>query len=214
MGRLSQLCALALISFAIAGAGQAPQRYASFSADQRADLKRISDYLNGIHTLEGSFLQIDPGGSIESGDFYLTKPGKMRFAYQPPNPLLIVSDGRTVAVRNAKLNTVDRYPLSDTPLGLILGDNIDLNQNLAITGMSEEPGAITIHAKSESSHAQGNISIEFSREPLELRQWTVVDAQGLSTTVVLKDIQTGIALPDSLFVLADAKNPFTRKDQE
>lgn len=214
MRRLARSLALALVSLAIVGAGQSPQRYASFTPEQRATLKQISDYLNGIRTLEGGFMQLDPNGGVEQGQFYLSKPGRMRFAYQPPDPLLIVSDGTTIAIQNAKLKTVDHYPLSDTPLDLILTDKIDLNQNLSITGMSMESGAIVIRAKSQSSHAEGNIAIEFSEEPLELRQWTVVDAQGLSTTVSLKDIQTGIALPDSLFVLADAKTQPANKTPE
>ncbi|MBV9331824.1 MAG: outer-membrane lipoprotein carrier protein LolA [Alphaproteobacteria bacterium] len=205
----------ALVSIALSGAGHAPPpRLASFTPEQRVELDHIGAYLNAIRTLQGHFEQLDPNGAIEQGEFYLSKPGRMRFAYQPPNPLLVVSDGITVAVMNTSLKTVDRYPLADTPLDLILGEKIDLNHNLAVTGMADEAAAITVHARSQSSHAQGDISIEFSRQPLELRQWTVMDAQGLSTTVLLKDVQTGVSLPDSLFVLHDAKSPFTRKAAE
>ena len=215
MYRVARFIVVAIASIALLGAGHAPPpRYATFTAEQRAELSRISAYLNGIRSLKGSFIQIDPNGTLERGEFYLSKPGRMRFQYQPPNPLLIVSDGDTVAVRNAKLNTVDRYPLTDTPLDLILGDKIDLNANLAITGMAEDQTSIVIHARSQSSHAQGDISIAFAKEPLELRQWTVIDAQGLSTSVALKDVETGVALPGNLFVLRDAKNPFTRKGEE
>lgn len=215
MRRVAGILAVAVASIALSGAGHAPPpRYATFTAEQRAELTRVSAYLNSIRSLKGGFIQIDPNGALEHGEFYLSKPGRMRFQYQPPNPLLIVSDGDTVAVKNAKLNTVDRYPLTDTPLDLILGDKIDLNSNLAITGMAEDQSAIVIHARSQSSHAQGDISIAFAKEPLELRQWTVVDAQGLSTTVALKDVETGVALPENLFVLRDTKNPFTRKGEE
>jgi outer membrane lipoprotein-sorting protein len=215
MRRIAVVIALAVASLALSGAGHAPPpRYATFTKEQRAELTRVSAYLNGIRSLKGSFVQIDPNGTLEQGEFYLSKPGRMRFQYQPPNPLLIVSDGDTVAVKNAKLNTVDRYPLTDTPLDLILGDKIDLNSNLAITGMAEDQSAIVVHARSQSSHAQGDISIAFAKEPLELRQWTVIDAQGLSTTVALKDVETGVALPENLFVLRDNKNPFTRKGEE
>jgi outer membrane lipoprotein-sorting protein len=215
MRRIALAAAFALASLALSGAGHAPPaRYATFTTEQRAELARISAYLNGIRSLKGGFIQIDPNGTLEQGEFYLSKPGRMRFQYQPPNPLLIVSDGDTVAVRNAKLNTVDRYPLTDTPLDLILGDKVDLNSNLAITGMAEDRSSIVIHARSQASHAQGDISIAFAKEPLELRQWTVIDAQGLSTTVALKDVETGVTLPENLFVLRDTRNPFTRKGEE
>ena len=213
MRRVALLIALAAAAIALSGAGR-PARYATFTSEQHQELARVSDYLNSIRSLKGSFVQVDPNGTLEQGEFYLSKPGRMRFQYLPPNPLLIVSDGNTVAVKNAKLNTVDRYPLTDTPLDLILGDKIDLNSNLAITGMSEDSSAIVVRARSQSSKAQGDISIAFAKEPLELRQWTVIDAQGLSTTVALKDVETGVPLPDDLFVLRDAKNPFTRKGQE
>jgi|SRR5579871_3182422 len=209
--------AIALVLVAplvLMGAGVAPQHYARFTPDERADLSRVSDYLNGIRTLKGSFAQTDPNGVVEAGSFYLSKPGRMRFEYNPPDPLLIVSDGDTVAVKNNKLGTVDRYPLVDTPLDLLLGDKIDLNHNLALTGMDELSDSIVIRARSQSSHAQGDISIVFSRSPLGLRRWTVIDAQGLSTTVELKDVETGVALNDSLFVLGDLKNPFTRRGEE
>ena len=204
------------ISIAVlSGAGHPPPpKMASFTPEQRVHLDKISAYLNSIRTLKGSFVQLDPNGNLEEGDFYLEKPGRMRFEYRPPSNVLVVSDGDTVAVKNTKLRTVDRYPLMDTPLDLLLGDKIDLNHNIALTGMSEQPGAFVIRARSQSSHAQGDISIVFAQQPLELRQWTVVDAQGLQTTVVLRAVQNGIDIPGSLFVLRDEKNPFARKGEE
>ena len=214
MRRIVLLVAAAAALLALSGAGQPPPRLASFTPEQRAALTRLSAYLNSIRTLKGSFLQLDPNGNLEQGDFYLSKPGRMRFEYRPPSAVLVVSDGHTVAVKNTKLNTVDRYPLSDTPLDLILGDNIDLNNNLAVTGMSDEHGTLVIRARSGSSHAQGDIQIVFAEQPLELRQWTVIDAQGLTTTVAVRDLQTGVNLPGSLFALQDVKSPFTRKGEE
>ncbi len=185
-----------------------------FNDAQKATLDRVSAYLNSIKTLKGSFVQIDPNGEVEQGDFYIEKPGRMRFAYKPPAPTLIVSDGSTVAVKNSKLNTVDRYPLTDTPLDIILSDNIDLRHNSYVTGISEEEGALVIHARSNNNKSQGDITIYLSQPELELRQWTIKDAQGLSTTVSLRDVQSGVPLPGSLFMLQDAKNPFTRKTDE
>src|SRR5690349_17962285 len=131
-----------LLSVALfSGAGHAPPKMANFTAEQRTQLDKISAYLNSIRTLKGNFVQVDSNGGLEEGDFYLAKPGRMRFGYRRPSAVLVVSDGDTVAVKNAKLKPVDRYPLTDTPLDLILGEKIDLNHNLALTGMSEQPGA-------------------------------------------------------------------------
>ena len=169
------------------------------SEQDKAALDRVSAYLNGIKTMQGDFTQIGPQGQTDQGKFYIEKPGEMRFEYAPPNPVLIVSDGKTVFVQNSDLNTIDRYPLADTPLQLILDNNIDLKGRTEIVGLSHQPNSLVISARSHSSRAEGNISLVLAEPNLELRQWTVVDAQGLSTTTVLSNVQQGISLPDSLF---------------
>jgi outer membrane lipoprotein-sorting protein len=212
MRRVATL-AIALVSAVLlSGAVIAPG--GQFNDAQKATLDRVSAYLNSVHTLKGSFVQIDPNGQVEQGDFFIEKPGRMRFEYHPPAPTLIVSDGNTVAVKNNQLNTVDRYPLADTPLDIILSNDIDLRHNVYVTGIDEEEGSLVIRARSNNNKSQGDIAIYFSQPQLELRQWTIKDAQGLSTTVSLRDVQSGTPLAGSLFVLQDAKNPFTRKTDE
>ncbi len=169
------------------------------SDSDKAALDKVSAYLDGMRTMQGEFLQIGPQGQTDQGRFYIEKPGKMRFEYAPPDPLLIVSDGTTVFVKNSRLHTIDHYPLVDTPLQLILGDRIDLKRRTEIVGVQHQKNALVIWARSHSSRAQGNISLVFSEPDLELRQWTVVDAQGLSTTTVLRDVQQSASLPESLF---------------
>lgn len=213
MRRLLPLAfALAAAVFVSGGGVVAPGN--QFNDAQKATLDKVSAYLNGIHTLKGSFVQLDPNGAVEQGDFYIEKPGRMRFEYKPPSPTLIVSDGSTVAVRNNKLNTVDRYPLTDTPLDIILSNNIDLRHNSYVTGVDEQEGDLVVHARSNNNRSQGDIAIYFSQPQLELRQWTIKDAQGLSTTISLRDVEAGAALAGTLFMLQDAKNPFTRKGEE
>ena len=91
----------------------------TYSATDRVELDRVSAYLNTIRTMKGGFVQIDPNGDVDQGTFAISKPGRMRFEYKPPAPTLIVSDGRTVAVVNSQLKTLDSYPLNQTPLDLI-----------------------------------------------------------------------------------------------
>ncbi len=169
------------------------------SETDKATLDKVSAYLDSIRTMEGQFVQIGPQGQIDQGRFYIEKPGKIRFEYAPPYPVLIVSDGTTVFVRNSRLHTVDHYSLADTPLQLVLGNDIDLKRRAEIVGVEHQKNALVISARSHSSRAQGNISLVFSEPDLELRQWTVVDAQGLSTTTVLRDVQQDVSLPDKLF---------------
>lgn len=169
------------------------------SEADKAELDKVSAYLNSIKTMQGAFIQIGPQGQADQGRFYIEKPGKMRFEYQPPNPVLIVSDGSTVFVKNSQLNTVDHYALADTPLNLILSNSIDLKRRSEIVGLEHQQGSLVVSARSRSSRAQGNITLVFAEPTLELRQWTVVDAQGLSTTVALRNVQQDSAIPDGEF---------------
>jgi outer membrane lipoprotein-sorting protein len=206
MRRLIQILVLAVTAVVATGAGQPPpQRAIEFSEADRADLDKVSTYLNGIRSLEGGFVQIGPNGDLNQGRFYLVKPGKLRFEYQPPSPLLIVSDGRTFAVFNKKLKTVDRYPLSSTPLDLLLGDKIDLKHNSAVIHVRRAPGTLVVEARTATNRSKANIAITFAYPALELRQWTVIDDQGLPTTVALRSLQAGTSPGDALFVLRDSK---------
>ncbi|GAA0525448.1 outer membrane lipoprotein-sorting protein [Rhizomicrobium palustre] len=206
MRRIAKILVLATALVAGMGAGQAPPpRHIEFSAEDRATLDKISDYLNGTRSLQGDFVQIAPNGGMDQGKFYLVKPGKIRFEYRPPSPLLVVSDGRTVGVFNSKLKTVDRYPLSSTPLDLLLGDKIDLRKNDAILAVQHRDGNIIVEARTATKRTKANIAITFSESPLALRQWTIIDDQGLPTTVAVRNLQDGGSISDQLFVLRDAK---------
>jgi outer membrane lipoprotein-sorting protein len=190
------------------GAGQAPpSRFIEFSDADKAELDRISAYLNGVATLRGDFVQLDPNGGLEQGSFAISKPGRMRFAYRLPAPTLIVSDGRTVAVANTQLNTVDRYALSDTPLDLILGDKIDLAHNRSVISITHEGGNVVVNARTSNNRSQANIAIVFAQPELELREWTVIDNQGQKTTTALRDVTAGSPLDPALFILPVKHKP-------
>jgi outer membrane lipoprotein-sorting protein len=215
MRRLANLFLIALLATGLGGAGQpAPKRLIEFGAASRADLDRISAYLNSIRTLQGDFVQIGPDGQIDQGRFYLEKPGRMRFEYRPPNPILIVADGRTVAVANSKLKTVDHYPLSATPLDLILANDIDLRHNNSILAVRHEAGALIVEARSSTNRSTANLTLVFADPELELQQWTIIDDQGLTTTVALRDLESGVTVDAKLFVLKDAKAPVGVKSRD
>jgi outer membrane lipoprotein-sorting protein len=189
-----------LLSLAVALALPASGWPAVFNPSDSEALDRVSAALNAIQTLKADFVQIGPDGQVEQGQVYIEKPGKMRFEYQPPSATLVVSDGLDIAVFNKKLNTVDRYPLSTTPLNILLSDHVNLQRNKNVVGLERQQGALVIDARSNDRRVSGNITIVFSDPGYELRQWTVVDAQGLATTVSLKNVQTGVSLPPALFL--------------
>jgi outer membrane lipoprotein-sorting protein len=202
--RRLHLCLAAVLSVALlGGAGQpAPQRlHPAYSDQDKADLDKISAYLNGIRSLKASFVQIGPEGSVDEGDVTIQKPGQIRFSYRPPSSMLIVATGGSIYVKNVRLNTVDRYDLSDTPLGLLLNDRVDLKNNKAVIGVAEQNGAIIVRARSSANRNDSNIALVFSTPGIELRQWTVRDDQGGNTTVALQGLQTDVSLDPALFTV-------------
>jgi outer membrane lipoprotein-sorting protein len=199
MRRLFLVIAASALSLSLGGA--VPDFRHEMSDQDKADLDRVSTYLNSIHTMKAAFVQIGPDGQVDEGVFYIEKPGRMRFQYAAPNPTLVVSDGSTVAVQNKKLDTVDRYPIWSTPLSLILSDDVNLRKNPEIAGVDRQPGELIVDARSHTSKVNGNITLVFAEPTLELRQWTVVDAQGLATTVSIRDVKQGVALSPALFAI-------------
>jgi outer membrane lipoprotein-sorting protein len=200
--RRFSLCLAALVCVALlGGAGQpVPQRlHQAYSDQEKADLDKVSAYLNAIKSLKASFVQVGPDGGMVQGEVFIQKPGQIRFEYKPPSPVLIVATAGSMYVKNARLNTLDRYDLSDTPLGLLLNERIDLKTNKAVIGVAEQNGGIVVRARSSSNRNDSNITLVFSAPEIELRQWTVRDNQGGNTTVALQSLQTGASLDPSLF---------------
>ena len=148
---------------------------AQMSGADARDLARISNYLNGVKTLEGNFVQIGHDGELSEGLFYLRRPGRIRFEYKPPNPALVIADGVWVGVYDTRLNTLDRIPLKSTPLYILLRKKVNLAKEGAIRSVERAPGLMRVTAIDPDEPDQGSITMVFSENPLELRQWIVVD---------------------------------------
>jgi outer membrane lipoprotein-sorting protein len=192
--------ALAAVTFLGAAGQLPPQRLTpAYSDEQKVLLDKISAYLNGIHSLKARFIQIGPEGGTDQGTLYIQKPGQIRFEYDPPSALLIVATNGRVYVKNSRLNTLDTYDLSDTPLGLLLNQNVDLKANRAVMGVNDQNGMVTVQARTSTNRNNSNITMMFSSPGLELRQWTVRDNQGGNTTVALQNPEAGAAIDPGLF---------------
>jgi outer membrane lipoprotein-sorting protein len=210
MRRLAILAALTTISLAaitlLGAASPATHFPGTYTEADAAILDKLSAYLNSVHTLKSNFVQLSPEGDLAQGEFDLSRPGKLRFAYNSPSPVLIVATGGDIYVKNSRLNTVDRTSLSDTPLDILLNQNVDLRHNTAVTGVEQQQGTLVVHARANTTRSQSNISLVFAYPAIELRQWMVKDNQGGTTTVALTGVQTGTPLPDALFAVP-AKDP-------
>jgi len=175
----------------------------TLSEQDRADLERISDYLTRVKTMKGRFLQVTSEGGSAEGEFYVLKPGRMRFDYDPPIPIVFLADGTWVKIEDADLETVNSYPLSETPLKYLVADQIDLARDAKITKIERLMGQIRVTAVEDEGYAQGSLTMIFSDPGLELRQWVMVDAQGVRTTIALREVQEGLDLDPGLFVARD-----------
>ncbi len=174
----------------------------AFDSKQRALLDRISMYLSSIQTMVGNFVQIGPDGNRTEGTFYLQKPGRIRFDYNPPSPIDIIADGSSVVVRDRKLATQDLYPLSQTPLRYLLADRIDLLRDTDVTSVSSDDtfASVTIEQK-QVMIGTDKLMIMFDAKDLTLKQWTVTDPQGFDTTVAVYNLDTTKKPDPNLFVI-------------
>lgn len=169
--------------------------------DDQALVDKAVSYLEGLNEVKGRFTQTDPKGRVATGDFYLKRPGKIRLAYDPPNDLLVVSDGSVVSVQDNRLKSPpDQYPLSLSPLSLFLARHIRLDRGVRVTKVEKTPDGFTITARDGGHKTPGQVSLTFSDNPMTLKEWTVVDAQSGATRVALSGL-TPASLDNDLFTV-------------
>lgn len=165
---------------------------------ERISLNEISRYLNSLTTVTSQFTQINPDGTVSTGTVYIQRPGRVRFEYDNDRTLVLASGGN-VAVFDAKSNSgPQQYPLSQTPLSIILDANVNLGRQGMVTGHSERENATVVTAQDPQRPQNGNIQMVFT-SPTELRQWVVTDDSGQKTTVILGEMQKGGSIPSSRF---------------
>jgi outer membrane lipoprotein-sorting protein len=198
---------------ALIGAAGAPAHAATsidMNDDQSAAVREIADFINSYKNLQGEFTQVGPTGRVSKGVFYLSKPGKMRFEYAAPNPFIIVSDGNWVVVKNRSKNKADEYPLSQTPLRLVLSDKINLFKETNILNVEQADGLTTVTLEDRKKLVPGHLILVFDQNNKALQQWVVVDGKGRRTTVRLEKLEAGIAADPKLFKI-DVKRIGTEK---
>lgn len=188
-------------------AQQAPARAALAQAGDTAltgaartqALTRASASLNRIRTLQGRFRQIAPNGMATTGAFYMQRPGRLRFAYDPPQTMLIVADGSVVAVQDTALRTVNRAPLRSTPLYFVLKNDINLERDAHVTRVAQRGDTLYVTARDRTGSADGEITFALVGANLDLQSWDVVDAMGARTRLSLSGLTRPASLDARLF---------------
>jgi outer membrane lipoprotein-sorting protein len=177
-----------------------PAESVAYDGSQKALVDRVSNYLSNVQTLIGDFVQIGPNGGRTTGKFYIQKPGKVRFEYEPPSPIDVVADGSSVVVRNLRLATQDLYPLSQTPLRFLLADQIDLLRDTNVVATSRDNNYVTVTIEERQLLVGTHrLVLMFNAKDMQLRQWTVTDPQGYDTTVAVYNLDTAHKPDPNLF---------------
>ena len=180
------------------------------TSDQLKAVEQVSTYFNSFKNLKGEFTQVSPKGRVSAGVFFLSKPGRLRFEYAPPNPFLVVSDGTWVVIEDRNQKTTDQYPLATTPLKFLLAEEVNLMEEAKIVSVETADGISTIALEDKANLLPGQLVLVFDANRNQLAQWIVEDAQGKRTTISLDRLETGVEPDPKLFVAKIAKRKNNR----
>jgi len=172
-----------------------------FTPEELDIIASVNKYLNSFEDLEGKFVQVGPLGKYTNGQFFLSRPGRVRFEYEPPSPLMIVADGSWVSIENRKLKTSEHYPLSSTPLKIILADNINLLKDADVSNVFRDKSIVTLALRDKGSTKSGQITLVFQAQDMALKEWIVVDDQGYRTRISVSELVTGITQNPKMFFI-------------
>jgi outer membrane lipoprotein-sorting protein len=177
-----------------------PGSTTALNPEQRKVIDKVNNYLSSVQTLEGKFVQIGPDGGRTTGNFYLAKPGRVRFEYDDPSPIELIADGQSVVVRDRRLATQDVYPLSQTPLRFLLADHVDLMKDTNLVAVYADDVFVTVVVEEKNALVgTSRLMIMFDAKDMQLKQWTVTDPQGYDTTVAVYDLDASKKPDPGLF---------------
>jgi outer membrane lipoprotein-sorting protein len=196
--KISRRLALGMAAGICAALVAPPTQTWSAAQAQGAAAQKIADHFSSVRTMMGEFVQFGPSGEQTGGKFFIERPGKLRFNYEEPSKFRVVSDGKSVVLFNGKLNTADLYSLSSTPLKMLLDERIDLSGD-KVKSIQEDADLTTIRLEDRSVFGDATITMMFDPQNYELRQWTITDAQGKDTTVMIFNVQQGVTFDPSVF---------------
>ncbi|NKB83293.1 outer membrane lipoprotein carrier protein LolA [Ochrobactrum grignonense] len=180
-------------------------------AGNAAAAQQIADHFSSLRTLTGEFVQFGPKGEQTGGTFYLERPGKIRFNYDK-SPIRVISDGNQVVINNRKLDTWDMYALGTTPLKMLLADRIDLGGG-RLQSVKQDPDMTTLVVADKTAFGNSKITMMFEPKTMDLKQWTITDAQGLDTTIMVFNVRSGVRFTDDMFKIDYQRIAMKRKGQ-
>lgn len=199
----------ASLVFSSPAMAEGPLRFLSQGelAAHKDTLKRVEQYLSKLTTIVADFNQTAPDGSLTGGRFLMERPGKMRWQYNPPTPILIVSNGSELVFYDYELEQVSTIPLDSTIIGFMAREHISFDDTVGVIDFEEENGVIRVSLAQRKSPDEGTLMMEFSDKPLLLRNMIITDATQQVTSVALNNARFGVPIEPELFVFRDPRTP-------
>lgn len=167
------------------------------------DVGRAEAYFQNLKTAKARFVQTNPDGTQVKGTFYLSRPGKLRFEYDPPVKDFVVADGLFIYFYDAQLGQQTNAPISQTLADFLLRKNLKLSGDLKVTTIKRDGGLLQMTVVQAAEPNAGALTLGFTEAPFELKKWRVRDATGNLTEVELFDTQPNVSLPSKLFAYHD-----------
>ena len=177
----------------------------TLSPEDKVLVDQATTYLQNLGEVKGRFVQTDSRGAVSQGELYLKRPGRARFAYDPPSGMLVVSDGATVSVFDPRLRSFNHYPLKMTPLSLFLARQIRLDRGVVVSHVTHFSNGFGLTARDAHHQAQGQITLTFATDPFRLSDWTLTDARGQTTRVQITRLEPAMGADPALFELHDPR---------
>lgn len=209
--RFVAVLGLGALGLGVAAPAFVPSIAHAQGAGNAAAAQQIADHFSSLRTLTGEFVQFGPKGEQTGGTFYLERPGKIRFNYDK-SPIRVISDGNQVVINNRKLDTWDMYALGTTPLKMLLADRIDLGGG-RLQSVKQDPDMTTLVVGDKTAFGNSKITMMFEPKTMDLKQWTITDAQGLDTTIMVFNLRSGVRFTDDMFKIDYQRIAMKRKGQ-
>jgi outer membrane lipoprotein-sorting protein len=164
-------------------------------------LKKAEGYLENIKTMQAEFLQISSNGETQSGEILLSRPNNLRIEYAPPSPILIVANGKFLSYLDKELKQVNHIPVEDTPAAFLLRENFSFTDGaLTVTGFERGANTVRISVVQTKDPLAGELTLVFTENPMVLRKWVIIDAQGIITDLTLINTRFDFPIPESRFL--------------
>ena len=176
---------------------------AVLSPDQSAAVRRAVRYLNDMTTLKARFIQVSSNGTYAEGQMIIQRPGRLRFDYDPPHPVLIIANGLSLLFYDRDLKQASFLPLWETPLWFLIREEVTLSEDVVVTGVEQAFGTLRITLEDREMADAGSVTLVFSDRPLDLKKWEIVDAQGIMTQVSLVNPRYGMEVDQEAFDYSD-----------